>query len=58
MLTDNLQGDDRLVFKVVHLHAHFVLSRVLSVGGTDEQDAVPVRAADVHPLGLQGLPIL
>lgn len=58
MLTDDLQGDYRLVLKVVHLHAHLVLSRVVSVGGTDEQDAVSVRAADVHPLGVQGLSVL
>lgn len=58
MLTDDLQGDDCLVLKVVHLHTHFVLSRVLSVGGTDEQDAVSICAADVHPLSVQGLPIL
>lgn len=57
-LTDNLQGDDGLVLKVIHLYAHFVVSRVLSFGGADEQDAVSVRATDVHPLGFQGLPIL
>lgn len=58
LLTDNLEGERSLVLKVVHLHAHLVFSRVVSLGGTDEQDAVSFGAADVHPPGVQRLPIL
>lgn len=57
-LTDNLKDEGGPVLEVVHLHAHLVHAGVVSLRCTDEQDAVSVCAADVHPLGVQGLPIL
>lgn len=58
LLTDNLKGEWCLVLEVIHLHAHLIHSRVVSLGCTDEQDTVSLGAADVHPLCVQGLAIL
>lgn len=58
LLTNDLQDDWSLVLEVLHLHTHLVHSRVISLRGTDEQDAVPLCAADVDPLCVQGLSVL
>ena len=58
LLTDDLKSEWGLVLKVVHLHAYLVHAGVLSLGRTDEQDAVSFGAADVHPLFVQFLSVL
>lgn len=56
--TDDLEDERRFVLKVLHLHTHLIRSGVFSLGRTDEQDAVSLRAADVDPLLVQGLSVL
>ena len=58
LLTNDLKDEWSPVLEVIHLHAHLIHSGVLSLRCTDEQDTVPLGAADVHPLRVQGLTVL